>query len=101
MPTVAYAAREIPAVSTFIGSLANHILNPLIQLMFAVALIYFLWGVFEYFVLTNDSGKRAEGAQHILWGLVGMFIMISVYSLIYFVTGTIGVPQSDLPPGLR
>lgn len=101
MPTALYAAKEIPAITTFIGSVANHVLNPLIELMFAVAVIFFLWGVFEYFVMPNDPAKRKDGAQHILWGLVGMFIMISVYGLIYFVTNTVGVPQSDLPPGLR
>lgn len=96
MPTVVYAASN-QVVARFIDSVAVHVLNPLIELAFAVAVIIFLWGIFEYFLMTTDPGKRSEGAKHILWGVIGMFIMVGAYGIIYLVINTIGAP---VPAGL-
>ncbi|OGI96405.1 hypothetical protein A3I25_00020 [Candidatus Nomurabacteria bacterium RIFCSPLOWO2_02_FULL_42_17] len=70
------------------------ILNPLIALLFAVALVMFIWGVVEFTANAGNEEKRTTGRQHILWGIVGMIIMISVFGIMRLITGTIG---SDVP----
>jgi FtsH-binding integral membrane protein len=77
------------AIDNFIRSLANVILNPLIRLMFAAAVIYFLWGVFIYIMNADSEEKRREGGQHIMWGLIGLVIMMGVYGILRIATGTI------------
>ncbi|TAL49576.1 hypothetical protein EPN83_00315 [Patescibacteria group bacterium] len=67
------------------------ILNPLILLLFTIALLFFFWGIFQFVSRTGDETKRAEGKKHILWGLVGMFIMFSVFGLIRIILNTLGV----------
>ena len=66
------------------------ILNPLIALLFAVALVMFIWGVVEFTANADNEEKRTTGRQHILWGIVGMIIMISVFGIMRLITGTIG-----------
>lgn len=75
-------------VETFINNVAKVILNPLIVLMFAVALLYFLWGVVKYIQGANNPESRKKGTQHILWGLIGLFIMVSVYGIIQILLKT-------------
>ena len=58
------------------------IVSPLIYLMFALALFYFLWGVFVFIQNAESPEKREEGGKSILWGLVGMAIMLSVKGII-------------------
>ena len=67
------------------------VVQPLLVLLFGVAFIIFIWGVVAY-IRNSDSDKdRAEGQQSILWGLVGMVIMISAFGIINIIQGTIGV----------
>ena len=84
---IAQAATEIP----LLNSIKTNILNPLIGLMFAVALLVFLYGVFELIRGQASEDARAKGAQHVLWGVVGMAIMVSVYGIIHLICGTFGI----------
>jgi hypothetical protein len=73
----------------FLANLAVVILNPLIKLMLALAVIYFLWGVFLYVKGADNETARKNGTSHIVWGLVGFFIMLGVYGILDLVTSTI------------
>jgi hypothetical protein len=72
-----------------LANIKSEIVNPLIFLMFALATVYFLWGVFLFIRGGADSEARSVGLNHILWGAVGMFIMVSAYGIINFVVATI------------
>jgi hypothetical protein len=67
------------------------VINPLVQLIFAGAVFYFLWGVFKYIRAADDPSERAQGGRHIIWSVVGIFIMISVWGIISIIKRTIGV----------
>lgn len=75
-------AANCNTIDTFIGCLAGTIVNPLIQLLFAAALVMFLWGVFGYIRNADNPEGRQTGGRHILWGLIGMAIMVGVYGII-------------------
>lgn len=72
------------------------ILNPIIFLMFGIALIVFIYGVFEYAKDSSNPDSRETGKNHILWGVVGMFIMFSVFAIIKLVMGTFGISNSGI-----
>jgi len=55
------------------------IINPLISLMFAFAVVYFLWGVFKYIRAADSPADRETGRKHIIWGILGIFIMTAVF----------------------
>lgn len=74
-----------------IHNFAKIIVNPLIGLLFGIALIYFLWGVFQYFLKSDSGDSRKQGAQHILWGLIGLMIMVSAFGIINLVLGTFSI----------
>lgn len=76
-------------VDKFIFNLATVILNPLIRLMFAVAVIYFLWGVFKYIVNSDSDNSRQTGGKHILFGLIGIVVMMGVYGILNIATSLI------------
>jgi FtsH-binding integral membrane protein len=78
-------------VSDFIKILVDVIVNPLIRLSFAVALVVFLWGVFGYIKNADSSEDRKKGTQHIIWGLVGLFIMTSVFTILEIALNTFGI----------
>lgn len=69
------------------------ILNPLIKLAFAVSFVVFIYGIVRFLsVDSSDKGTtRVEARNSILWGIVGMIIMFSVYGIIRFTLGTFGI----------
>lgn len=71
------------------------ILNPLITLAFAIALIVFFWGVVQFINSETSDAKRDQGKRKIFYGLFGMFVMISAYGLIKLVLGTFGIDGPD------
>jgi hypothetical protein len=77
----------------FLNRINAFVLNPIILLLFAISVVYFFYGIVK-FLSTGAEGvdkSRKEAQSAILWGLVGMIIMFSVYGLIRFVLDTFGV----------
>jgi ABC-type Fe3+-siderophore transport system permease subunit len=98
LPLVSFAQTTISNISdvgTFIINLINNVLVPVI---FAVAFIVFLYGVFETFILGagNDEAK-SKGKSLMLWGLIGFFVMVSVWGLVNILTGTINFGNNSGP----
>ena len=81
----AYAA-DIP----LLDKIKTNILNPFITLLFALALVYFLYGVYEMVKGADSDEARRQGQQHVLWGVIGMAIMISAFGIMQVVCKTIG-----------
>ena len=71
--------------------LNENILFPLIALLSAVALLVFLYGCFKFVTNADDDSARAAGKQHILWGIIGLFIMVSAYAILNIFAGTFGI----------
>jgi len=83
-------------MNAIISAINENIINPLIILMFAVALIVFLWGVLQYVAKAGDSSAIETARMHILYGILGMFIMVSAFGIIRIVTGTFGIDEAPL-----
>ncbi len=78
----------------FIQKVNVVILNPLIRLVFLFALVVFLWGVFGYVKNGDSEEARSTGRRHMIWGVFGMFIMISVFAIMAFILNTFEIPGS-------
>lgn len=65
------------------------ILAAIIPIIFALALMFFLWGVMK-FIRASDSTKKEEGRKFIIAGLIGLFVMTSLWGIISIVSTTLG-----------
>jgi hypothetical protein len=90
LPAVASAATfvnqgEVVAIGTQIVAVINEFIVPL---LFAIAFVVFIWGVFQYLILgAGNPDKRKEGVQLILWGIIGFFVMVSVWGMVNLLVG--------------
>ncbi len=75
----------------FIERLNEVILFPLISLMMGVALLVFLWGVFEYVSKAESDDARATGRRHMLYGIIGFVVMVAAMAILKIATSTFGV----------
>lgn len=79
------------AAQQLVGKFVTLILNPAIGVVFALATLLFVWGVIEFIKDLNEGKASEEGKRHMLWGVVGMLIMVSVFGIIAFISNTFGL----------
>lgn len=77
------------SVQSVVGSINKVLINPLIILLFAVATVYFLYGLAEYFLKPDSKEVKETANSRITGGLIGMFIMIAVYGILNLYLNTI------------
>jgi len=92
--SVAYASTPgLTTAQSFVGEFNRIILFPVIALLFAVALLVFMWGCYLYIIKAGEPAARAEGQKHIMWGIIGMFIMLSAYAILAIAANTFGLNE--------
>jgi hypothetical protein len=100
LPAVAFAQStsqtvdSVQGLAQFVIAFINNILVPLV---FALAFIVFIFGVFQYFIAgAANEEKREKGKSFMIYGIIGFFVMVSVWGLVHILTGTVrldnGVP---------
>jgi len=63
-----------------------YILNSLIPIIIALIVVWVLWSAFQF---TRSEGEGRESARSsMVWGIVGLFVAVSIYGLVAILTGT-------------
>lgn len=99
LPLVSFA-QTINNISDAGSFVINTINNIIVPVLFAVAFIVFLWGAFKTFILgANSDEVKEQGKNLMLWGLIGFFVMVSVWGLVNILTGTVSFGNNAGPSG--
>jgi len=69
---------------TFAGIIASitQILCQIIGMLFILATVVFLWGVVKYVIARGSEDDINEGRQYIIYGLLGLFIMVAMWGIV-------------------
>jgi hypothetical protein len=70
----------------------------LVPLIFALAFLLFLWGMFKYFFWNTEEGKE-QGRQLILWGVIAFVVMFSIWGIVNLLVYGFGL-NDPLPPDM-
>ena len=82
-------------VYNLIFKIVELIVQPLIYLILVVGLVYLLWGVAT--AKLDDPEGRKKMRTHLVWGIVGFFIMVSIIAILAAVTATFDIPFPPKP----
>ncbi|MEN9649635.1 MAG: hypothetical protein RL094_602 [Candidatus Parcubacteria bacterium] len=101
------ATKTTPSSSGSLGSVTSfgdlivrisEILNRLIPLIISMTVLVFIWGVFKLVMAGDNADSRKEARSTITFGIVALFVMVSVWGLVnilkssFFGSGLI-IPQ--------
>lgn len=90
-----------PELLSIINATSTYIINPLIGLVSVVALLLFIWGGMKFIQNAENPIERSVGQRHMLYGLIGLVIMLSVYAILRVGLTTFNVQSgSDYPSEL-
>jgi hypothetical protein len=69
-----------------------YVINPIMLVLFAAGFFLFMLGAVELMLkLSKGESDTTAGKRHMIWGIIGMFIMVSVAGIITFITSTFGI----------
>ncbi len=89
-PAIAFAQGD-PNLGNLV-SLLNSIkslVNLALPIVVALGLLTFFWGLVRYIF----SDAKEKGTQLMIWGVVALFVMVSVWGLVGFIGRAFGVQQ--------
>lgn len=61
------------------------VLQPIVTLLMALAVAYFLYGVMKFVKDQSSEEAQGEGKKHMMWGVIGLAIMVSVWGILNFI----------------
>ena len=102
LPVITFA--QFGDVDTFFNNIGTFINNVLIPLVFAIALLMFVYGMFRFFILGGHSDDdREKGKKLMMWSVVGFVMMVSIWGIVNMVAGGLFPDQTppNIPSGLE
>lgn len=80
----------LSATDSLLQKAITYVLNPIYQIVVVVAFLYFLFGVAYLLFQMNNPEKREQARAHLFYGVIGLFIILSVGAIIKFINNIVG-----------
>ena len=71
------------------------LINDLIPLIIAIAVIGFLWGLAMFIFKAGNDEEQKKARSIMIWGILALFVMVSVWGLVAMLQATFGSTLGD------
>lgn len=88
-PVVTFAA-DLQQILGVIGTL----IGTATPIVVALALVYFFWGLGQFILGSSESEKRKEAIAIMIYGIIALFVMVSVWGIVNVLQTTFGITGS-------
>jgi hypothetical protein len=88
-PFIASAQNTQGNLQGFI-QLSGTIVNLLVPIVSTLVVVFFFWGLAKYVLAAGDDEKAKEGKSIMIWGVLALFVMTTVWGIIAFMQNTVG-----------
>ncbi len=97
VPGFAFALGEFQEVSGMFEGFTAIINDILVPLVFALAFLMFLWGMFKTFILGGgDEAKQSEGKQLMVYSIIAFVVMVAIWGIVNLLLGEIGLDSTTI-----
>lgn len=97
VPALAFAQNNASFDLTNIGTLVvaiGNIIASIIPIMFALAIVYFFWGLVTYIRAAGDPKAADSGKSIMIYGVIAITVMVSIYGLVNWLQDSVGINSS-------
>lgn len=88
-PAIAMA-QNLNNLETLLRSVGR-LINIALPIVVAIGLLAFFWGLVK-FIFAGEEAKK-EGQHLMIWGLVALFVMVSVWGLVRFIGNALNINE--------
>jgi branched-subunit amino acid permease len=92
-------AQGLSGLETIVDDMQS-ILAKVVPLLFGLAIAWFFWGVIKFIRSAGDPKATADAKGTMIYGVIAIAVMASVYGLVTWLGNTLGVDTGgtiDLP----
>ncbi len=100
-PTESVCQRGVSDFTDFLQYLIQCLIGSLItRLIIAAAVIVFMFGVLRFILRAGqgDTDYATNLSKYLGWSIVALFIMLSVWGIIYLIGASLGIGQGGVAP---
>ncbi|OHA89450.1 MAG: hypothetical protein A3C70_02950 [Candidatus Zambryskibacteria bacterium RIFCSPHIGHO2_02_FULL_43_14] len=93
--TPAFAfAQSLGNLQTLVQSIGT-LVDLALPIVVGLALLAFFWGLVKFIFAQGNEESKADAKKIMLWGLIALFVMVSVWGLVNFIGSAFGIGQGD------
>jgi hypothetical protein len=100
LPVIALAQESVRNLEDVFFALIKIINNYIVPLILGLAVLLFIWGIFKFIFAAGDDDARKEAKKFMIWGVIGLFIMISVWGLVNILVSSFDFQDTATLPGI-
>jgi Na+/H+ antiporter NhaC len=94
LPSVGLAQDGLKGIFSSFVRLADFTVG----LIIAAATLVFVWGVLQYVISADNESKKSEAKGYMTYGVITLFVMVSIWGLTRLLSGSFGLEESlNLP----
>lgn len=90
---------QIGSGKELIWALIN-LINTILPIAVSLALLFFLWGLAKFIFHAGDEKALEEGKRRMIWGIIALFVMVSVWGIVAFLRSDLFGAGIPVPPPL-
>lgn len=88
---------NIGSLTDLINFLTCTLMQAVVPLLVGLAVVFFVYGIIKFFLNPDNEEKKKEGKTFILWGIIALFVMVSIWGLVGILSGTFLDGKTVLP----
>ena len=92
-PVFAFA-QQLGNIETLVRSVGR-LVDLALPIVVAIALLGFFWGLVKFILAQGNEESKVDAKKIMLWGVVALFVMVSVWGLVRFIGNSLGINQGD------
>ena len=73
----------------------NTVVHILIPAFFALAIVYFFWGMGKYILAAGDPDKAKEGRSIMIYGVIAIAVMAVLFGLVQWLASAVGIDNTN------
>ncbi len=87
-PATALAVDAFDVIDLGIGALTTSM-----PLLLSLAILVFFWGIVKFINHAGDEKAVEEGKQLMIWGLIGLFVIVGIWGIVGYIQSTLGLDE--------
>ena len=91
----------ITSLTNLINWFTCTLMNAIVPLLGALAVVGFIYGIIKFFLNPDNEEKRKEGKSFMLWGIITIFVMVSIWGLVGLFSNTFLGGRTQVLPTLE
>jgi len=88
------SAQSLGNLETLMRSIGR-LIDIALPIVVAIGLLAFFWGLVKFIFSAAGDEAHKEGQRLMIWGLVALFVMVSVWGLVRFIGNAFNIQQGD------